>query len=71
MTHKKSTPISNSKATKVNFDLKAYVSTIKGAAPQAAFVVQNFPPRVTPVGAKVTDGLVDSAFQTAISTNKA
>ncbi|MBD2771502.1 hypothetical protein [Iningainema tapete] len=71
MTRKKSTPVSRSKLTQVNFDLKAYVSTIKSAAPQAAFVVQNFPPRVIPVGAKVTDALVDSAFQTAIFTNKA
>lgn len=69
MTQKKSALVGG-KSTKVNFDLKAYVSTIKAAAPQAAFDVQNFPPKVTVVSPKVTDGIVDSAFQTAISTNQ-
>ena len=70
MTNKKSTPVSNGKLTTVNFDLKAYVSTIKASAPQAAFDFQNFPPKVTVVGSGVTDGLIDSAFQIAISIKK-
>ncbi|MBR8838309.1 MAG: hypothetical protein DSM106950_30985 [Stigonema ocellatum SAG 48.90 = DSM 106950] len=70
MTNKKSTPASSGKLTLVNFDLKAYVSAIKATAPQAAFDFQSFPPRVTAVGPGVTDGLVDSAFQAAISIKK-
>ncbi len=70
MTNKKSTPIRSGKCTTVSFDLKAYVSTIKAAAPQAAFDFQSFSPRVTVVGPGVTNGLVDSAFQTAISIKK-
>ena len=70
MTNKKSAPVSSGKCTKVNFDLKTYMSTIKAAAPQATFDFQSSPPRVTAVGPRVTDGLVDSAFQTAISMKK-
>ena len=70
MTNKKSVPVSSGKSTTVNFDLNAYMSTIKAAAPQAAFDFQSFSPRVTVVGPGVTDGLVDSAFQTAISIKK-
>ncbi len=70
MTNKKSASVSRSNLTKVNFDLNAYMSTIKAAAPQAAFDFQSFSPRVTVVGPGVTDGLVDSAFQTAISIKK-
>lgn len=70
MANKKSTPVSSSKCTTVNFDINAYMSTIKAAAPQATFDFQSSPPRVTAVGPKVTDGLVDSAFQRAISMKK-
>ena len=70
MSNHKSTAISRGKSTKVNFDLKAFVSDIKDAVPQATFDVQSFPPRVTVVGSGVSDGLVDSAFQSAISIKK-